>query len=210
MAVGNYFVVPRSWSEDYPELAEWAGANAYWKVVHTSGFDAMVTLESRVRAERVEFSQARFLELSDKFRLDNSSNLSADFWNLVHANGNDVMAGLQPDDPATHDAQDAEAAEAMVGLRSASPVPGNPGTFPPVGSPRVQVVMDDSIDLLLQEQLGSGTPLRSASLSASRRRSEAAESTRRRPQRPKSPTPPEVEHPGSPGHTSSVLAGKTD
>ena len=54
MAVGNFFVVPRSWEEDFPELAEWVGANAYWKVVHTSGFEALVTLESRVRAERIE------------------------------------------------------------------------------------------------------------------------------------------------------------
>ena len=85
VAVGTFFVVPRSWSEDYPELAEWVGANAYWKVVHTSGFEPLVTLESRVRAERIEFSRARFLELSDKFRLDNSTNLPEDFWNLLHA-----------------------------------------------------------------------------------------------------------------------------
>ena len=120
------------------------------------------------------------------------------------------MAGLLPDGSAVHDVEDAEAAEAMVGLRMVSPVPAVPGSFPPVATPRGQVRMDDSIDLLMQEQLGTGTPVRSASVSASRRRSEAAESTRRRPQRPKSPIPPEVEHLGSPGHTSSVLAGKTD
>ena len=54
--MGNTFVVPKSWADDYPELSEWVGSNAYWKVVHTTGFEPLVTLESRVRAERVDFS----------------------------------------------------------------------------------------------------------------------------------------------------------
>ena len=35
VAVGNDFVIPHSWAEDFPELSEWAVANAYWKIVHT-------------------------------------------------------------------------------------------------------------------------------------------------------------------------------
>ena len=87
MALGNTFVVPWSWAEDFPKLAEWAGANAYWKVVHTAGFEPFITLEARVRMERVEFSRARFLELVARFRIDVPIEVSSDFWQLVQANG---------------------------------------------------------------------------------------------------------------------------
>ena len=80
VAVGNYFVIPHSWAEDFSELSEWAGCNAYWKVVHTAGFEPLITIESRVRVERVEFSRARFLELIEQFRIDAASEISEDFW----------------------------------------------------------------------------------------------------------------------------------
>ena len=173
MAVGNDFVIPHSWAEDFPELSEWAGSHAFWKVVHTAGFEPIITIESRVRVERVEFSRTRFFDLAAKFKIDVAADISEDFWNFVYANGSDEMAGLVSHGSVGIDADKAAAAETMLDM-STEPVPDNPSSFPPIAVRRGPVRVDDSLDLLLHDQVGVVTPVGNASSSPTRRRSDAA------------------------------------
>ena len=141
VALGNQFVVPWNWAEDFPELEEWSGAHAFWKVVHTAEFEPLITLESRVRVERVEFSRTRFLDLAARFKIDVAVDISESFSNLVFANGSDEMAGLVPDESVGLDADKAAAAKTILEM-SAEPPPDVPSSFPPVRPARGPVRVD--------------------------------------------------------------------